>query len=375
MNLPLVPINTASADEIAHLYDIGLRRAQRIVEYRNAHGPFHGPDDLAKVKEVPAKLAYTLSPHIDWCLPQEPEPPKQRSWSDVIFWLVILICLLTAVLLMIALLLMVQQNPALGLVRRLAAIAGIGALMGFCGFVAFRLGVAFTQDRQRARQFARWALLSIAIALFVCIPLLFGLAFWWYTHDPARLANGLGQPGNELPGGALALLLLYLLMIPQILVWWRPQLADNRWLAGIFDMTLGFSVLLLLVAIRRPLSTWPLWILLLAGLVGGLVIIITIISVRRDESFFRTSLDFLDPRRRIQGISEINQWRYWVSTHLPNPDQQQQVQAALNEMHRPTTSQAAVKLLILGFGWWLLLTTVEAIVQMYALKIWESIFG
>ena len=75
-----VPINSASADEISELYDISLRRALQIVDYRTINGPFHEPADLA--------------PHIDWRLPEQSEPPKQRSWDGVIFCLVILLCML-----------------------------------------------------------------------------------------------------------------------------------------------------------------------------------------------------------------------------------------------------------------------------------------
>ncbi|MCB0110673.1 MAG: helix-hairpin-helix domain-containing protein, partial [Caldilineaceae bacterium] len=81
-----VPINSATADEIGLLYDIGPHRAEQIVQHRTAAGPFRGPTDLAKV--IPSKLAYTLAPHIDWRLPEEPMPPKVRSWSEASIWMV-----------------------------------------------------------------------------------------------------------------------------------------------------------------------------------------------------------------------------------------------------------------------------------------------
>lgn len=48
-----VDINTASAETLADaLNGIGLSRAQDIVEFRESHGPFEKPADLAKVKGV-----------------------------------------------------------------------------------------------------------------------------------------------------------------------------------------------------------------------------------------------------------------------------------------------------------------------------------
>jgi competence protein ComEA len=47
-----VNINTASAKELATLSGIGPRVAERIVEYRESHGPFKKPEDLRKVEGV-----------------------------------------------------------------------------------------------------------------------------------------------------------------------------------------------------------------------------------------------------------------------------------------------------------------------------------
>ena len=48
-----VNINTASAETLADaLNGVGESRARDIVEYRDTHGPFEKPADLAKVKGV-----------------------------------------------------------------------------------------------------------------------------------------------------------------------------------------------------------------------------------------------------------------------------------------------------------------------------------
>jgi len=47
-----VNINTASAKELTTLDGIGAKVAERIVAYRDAHGPFKKPADLRKVEGV-----------------------------------------------------------------------------------------------------------------------------------------------------------------------------------------------------------------------------------------------------------------------------------------------------------------------------------
>ena len=47
-----VNINTAGVKELTTLGGVGPKVAERIVAYREAHGPFKTPDDLKKVEGV-----------------------------------------------------------------------------------------------------------------------------------------------------------------------------------------------------------------------------------------------------------------------------------------------------------------------------------
>lgn len=58
-----VNINTASAEEIAKLPRVGLKMAERIVEYRTAHKSFKSLDELRNVKGVGAKVLEGLKPY------------------------------------------------------------------------------------------------------------------------------------------------------------------------------------------------------------------------------------------------------------------------------------------------------------------------
>lgn len=51
-----VNINTASVKELKTLKGVGAKVAERIVEYREAHGPFKKKEDLRKVEGVGPEL-------------------------------------------------------------------------------------------------------------------------------------------------------------------------------------------------------------------------------------------------------------------------------------------------------------------------------
>jgi competence protein ComEA len=60
----LVNINTASAQELEDLPGIGEHMAQRIIEYRQKHGPFKRLEDLMEVRGIGEKNFLKLKPLI-----------------------------------------------------------------------------------------------------------------------------------------------------------------------------------------------------------------------------------------------------------------------------------------------------------------------
>jgi competence protein ComEA len=62
--LAAVNINTATKDELVALPGIGPAKAQAIVDYRKAHGPFKTIEELKDVKGIGAKRFEKLKPDL-----------------------------------------------------------------------------------------------------------------------------------------------------------------------------------------------------------------------------------------------------------------------------------------------------------------------
>lgn len=59
-----VNINTATADELASLHKIGVKKAQAIIAYRKKHGEFKKLEDLANVKGISLKMIKSFGDEI-----------------------------------------------------------------------------------------------------------------------------------------------------------------------------------------------------------------------------------------------------------------------------------------------------------------------
>ncbi len=72
MNLPeaepvapkIININNANAQLLQTLDGIGPAYAQRIIDYRETHGPFKSPDELIHIKGIGEKRLENIRPYI-----------------------------------------------------------------------------------------------------------------------------------------------------------------------------------------------------------------------------------------------------------------------------------------------------------------------
>ena len=60
----VVNINTADVTQLANLPRVGAKAAQRIVDYRTAHGPFARTSDIMQVKGFGQKSFDRLNPYL-----------------------------------------------------------------------------------------------------------------------------------------------------------------------------------------------------------------------------------------------------------------------------------------------------------------------
>lgn len=59
-----IDVNTAPVSKLTDLPGIGEKKAQAIVDYRNAHGPFAKVSDLTKVKGIGMKMLEKMAPYV-----------------------------------------------------------------------------------------------------------------------------------------------------------------------------------------------------------------------------------------------------------------------------------------------------------------------
>ena len=86
MALAAVNLNTATKDELIELPGIGPAKAQAIIDYRTANGPFKSVEQLKDVKGIGAKRFEKLKPELTVAPPPakavatgRPDPTQARG--------------------------------------------------------------------------------------------------------------------------------------------------------------------------------------------------------------------------------------------------------------------------------------------------------
>jgi competence ComEA-like helix-hairpin-helix protein len=68
-----IDVNQATVYELIHLPDIGPALAERIVQYRDQHGPFRALEDLRQVGGIGPQTLKSMAPYLRWTSPSAPE--------------------------------------------------------------------------------------------------------------------------------------------------------------------------------------------------------------------------------------------------------------------------------------------------------------
>lgn len=74
-----VNINTATKTELTQLHQIGPAKADAIIQYRKANGPFKSPSDLTKVSGIGEKI-YSMNK--DMIVVEMPKEAKEKMGDD-----------------------------------------------------------------------------------------------------------------------------------------------------------------------------------------------------------------------------------------------------------------------------------------------------
>lgn len=376
-----VKINSASPEEVAKLHGIGERRAKLIVAFKKANGFFTSPDDLAKVKGITLNLAISLAPHIDWEQPIEPEEPNKKDWMSAFYWSII--CLIISLsILQIALIIFTSSNLTSDTetdsetrLKIAISICGIATLFCFLIFSITRTSVALISSKARTRRVSRFGLVGLALSLGFGFLIILGTIVYYQFYSPYGWAEIQGSQSRVIfVGGVVCFAFLLLFAIPQLIAWRRPDLITQRWLSGIFDFGIMIFGLLLILGFRANILAIPLWLLILISITGVIVVIISFVSIRRGETFFSASLDFIDPRTIAKHKTTTDDWRMWINSHLPDPEEQKALKKALDIIYQTSPTQTMLQVLVLSIGGWLVLTALDAIVQLYVQQWWTNLF-
>jgi len=374
MARPLIPINTATAEEIAALYDVGPTLAERIVSFREVHGPFTGPHDLSQVEGISRKLAITLSPHIDWEVPVTPKQLIKGVWkvailAVILFGLVPLLWSLVSGLdTTLAQLRYSLSRFQAGFSEHWVAlwIAASGwiitpALSLLC--TTLMLVSVLTRNHAQVGRLRRAVLLVMALGVLVTVSQYLVLSVWYQFYAPNGWVELIERP-QQLFRLIEVFVVGTFLLGPLLLTWWRPELFKSVWLARCVDAALMGTLALVAWRIWRWRGSAPMWILAYYGLWGLLIPWIGLATLRSGRSLFQEQVKFwLGPALLARLGVDSAGWQAWINARLPDPEQQQAVQRALNETYPPSRARTLSGLIVIGAGGWLVTSVLAAIIE------------
>lgn len=359
-----IKINSATSDQIATLYDIGPELAKRIVQYRNAHGYFYTPDDLAKVSGISLDLSHTLSPHINWEIPSEP-----TKKGDYITFLVSIMGFLGSIYLIYY-----RRIPDLsyrigkyyegvhgGIIWVFIQLCLLLTSLIACFLCLIWAISSITKSRKLENRLVKVNFILIISLVFDLILLVLLNAIFYQYFSPDGWTSFLMDKINL----TSAMLALALGMTVGILVLfnWKPLLLSNNLLKRTIDIALLLMGTAMALTTLSGSNIFPIWLLVSELLFGLFAIIIGWLSVRKGHFFTDTLIDlFLADFSKNADESSVN-WQSWINTRLPNPADQQALRDTLMKTYPPSKLNSIFSILFIGVGSWIVITILASIID------------
>lgn len=363
-----IKINSASREEIASLYHVGLILAERIIAYRIKHGFFKTAQDLAKVKGINVRLANLLSDNIDWEEPKD--KPVKREWGAAFYFLFMqLFNLYYIVTISKSVANNIKNKEWLFIWINVSVLCLIvmGAYTMFCFFLSF-----LSIDPKRKERLEHTSLWQIAISLIALISLGLGNFIFYQFYSPVGWTELANRPLAVI--GLFWGIHLFVTYVPVFIILRYPKLVTNRIWEYLYEFTrMSIGIIMGWVGweLREDLS---IIFSLLYGAIGIMYIWQGTKALISQETGYEIFLkQFLDPDSLVRKAIEIVGWQEWINKRLPNPEQQKALQLALNEMYPPSRLKTIRNTIIIGIGSWLIITGLSSVIDWIIQKFLDSL--
>lgn len=361
----LIKVNIDTDTTIARLYGVGIELSKRIVEYRNIHGYYKNPDDLAKVDGISLQLAITLSPQIDWQIPKQQTEIKERDVFYSVFWLVATLFNLW--------LIFSTRVPDINysidkyknginsewtwiwIYISLGLSNVVVALITFSAFIQ-----AYTLRTKIERL---WFKVNIILGILLIIALtsvVLGNVTYYQFYSPDGWLPFL-NPVNI--SSALSALAAVFLATPIFLFsYLENKKSIRKKLAQLYDFGFALSGVAAVLVSLFTNDIFPLGYRIFQFIIGVVYSYIGLQMAKYNSSMFDLVISYYQLDENKVDDSRIY-WTNWINSRLPNPEEQKELQKILNENYPKSKFKSFLGWLILGAGGWLIVTSLSSVLD------------
>lgn len=343
---------------------------------------------MSKVEGISMRLAMTLSPHIDWQMPKElasqlPEDSHLRLDKRVKLRLFLMsLMAIQASLTSLYLEILPSLNQFQAELQSGSSPTLNKIFTTFSGSVLYIsvivISLAMIIDVFTNGRFRKTLLkvLGICLGLTILSMLVAGIGntLYYLLSDSGGIYR-LSKDGSTLMDLSYSIASV-LFIVPVMFAIWKPSLSDNRWLAGLFNLSpvlVGIGTGLLIWSNRNEEGFWFGFLHLPMGaffILFGIRTLVTGRSLFQEVVF--SIVSNLD--RTFRKENNHNHWHAWINARLPNPDDQKALQVTLNNVYKPSVTRTLFNLFVIVIGSWLVLTVIGAIIEWIVQGWLERIF-